>query len=706
MTGAVNRAVALVVALAGAVSEPAFAQPLRSEAAAHAVASWIVLDAPPGSEEQAVRVLAAALPGWSADARGNLVRRLGSGRPRRVVACALDQSAYVVSQITDEGYLRLRTTGTGTGHPLWHQFHEAQRVRILTAGGVVPGITAVANGHFAAQHRGDTTVVNADQLWVDVGASSRAEAERLGIALLDPVFADRPAWTFQGYAAGPAAGARAGCAAVATAAQGRVTSGETIFVISAGRTFGWLGLVSVLIRVGPVDAVMLLDNGRAAAPPADLPAAGRGGRGGRGGGGRGGRGGPPPNVVQAARVDSVRVVAPAVRWPGTLVETIGGDDADSLLQNALRGGAVELGGASWVALPLDTALRRSPRADAYDALERQFTTLADLPGVPGHEWRVREAIRAALPEWARRIAVVDSAGNLIVSAGPERDSVAFIAHMDEVGFEVAGVLADGRAALATRGGAVVTAWEGRPAYAHFDPGADGRAPESLRGVFVPRDTASRKSPGALTAWFGLDSATLVGRGVRPGTAVLGYKRAQRLGGARVNARSSDDRTGSTALLTAVRRVDPAALPHKAVFVWSVREEGGLNGARAFGAVHGASLKRVYAVDTFVSSDTPLESPHFAFAPLGKGAVLRGLDNSTLGLRSERNRVVRVARANAIPLQIGTTYGGTDASAVSGFGPPGLGLSWPGRYSHSPAEVLDLRDVDALARLIAALAREP
>ena len=37
------------------------------------------------------------------------------------------------------------------------------------------------------------------------------------------------------------------------------------------------------------------------------------------------------------------------------------------------------------------------------------------------------------------------------------------------------------------------------------------------------------------------------------------------------------------------------------------------------------------------------------------------------------------------------------------GAPNQGLTWPGRYSHSPGEVLDLRDLDMLSRLIVAVA---
>jgi putative aminopeptidase FrvX len=345
------------------------------------------------------------------------------------------------------------------------------------------------------------------------------------------------------------------------------------------------------------------------------------------------------------------------------------------------------------------------RRDAYDAIEKQFFTLADLPGVPGHEWRVRDAVRAALPAWARNSATVDTAGNLIVSAGPDRDSVVFMAHMDEVAFEVERILPDGQVTLGRRGGVVIHAWEGQPAYLHFDPDASGRAAESLRGVFVPRDSARVKSPANLTAWFGLDSAQLVARGVKPGLGVTAYKRAARLAGTRVTARGSDDRTGSTALLIAAQSIDPARLTRKVILAWSVREEGGLNGARAFASSHGSALSRVYAVDTFVSSDTPLESPHFAYAPLGAGLVLRGLDDGAMAPVAERDRILRLARANNIPVQIGTTHGSTDGTAITLFGAPFAGLSWPGRYSHSPAEVLDLRDVQALSRLIAALAME-
>ena len=668
-----SRTILAGLLLSGAVSASAQQSPRADDRVADAIARWIALPASPGAEELADPQLSGVLVGWTRDANGNMIRRSGQGTPRRVVVCALDVSAYVVSQVTDDGYLRLHRTGAAPAWPLWDQALEAQHVRIHTARGAVPGVVAIANGHFARQHRADTTVVTVDQLWVDVGASSRAEVERAGISLLDPVIVDRPAWSYEGLAAGPAAGARAGCAAIATAAQGTVSSGETIFVLSAQHIFNWTGLSGALARIGKVDETIVVGETR------------------------GGRGGAP----------QTRSIMPRTRFAGSLVESISAVDARSLLAQVAAAAAVQLpADQNWIAPLAAPTIARTPRADSFEAAERQVMALLDLPGVPGHEWRVREAIRAALPAWARDRASVDTAGNLIVAAGPERDSVLFIAHTDEVSFEVDRILADGSVSLIRKGGVVPSAWEGQLALLHFDRDASGNAAESLRGVFVPRDTTRTKTPRANTAWFGLDSAALAARGVRSGSAVLGYKHAERLIGTRVTGRASDDRTGSTALLMAVRSLDPSKLGHRAVFVWSTGEEGGLLGARAFGAAHGISLTRVYAIDTFVSSDTPLESPTFAFAPLGKGAVLRGLDDGSVAPRSERDRVIRVARAAGIPLQLGTTQGSTDGSAIGAFGPPNLGLSWPGRYSHTPGEVLDLRDLDALTRLIAALAAAP
>jgi putative aminopeptidase len=177
----------------------------------------------------------------------------------------------------------------------------------------------------------------------------------------------------------------------------------------------------------------------------------------------------------------------------------------------------------------------------------------------------------------------------------------------------------------------------------------------------------------------------------------------RLAGTRATGRSFDDRVGSAAQLLAVRHLDRTKLRHAVIFIWSVREEVGLEGAAAAAAQLGLSVARVHAIDTFVSADSPLELPNFAVAPIGAGAVARAVDNSSVTPPALVDSLVRVARARGVALQLGTTNGGNDGSVFAPWGVPDVALGWPLRYSHSPAEVVDLRDVASLASLIQAVA---
>jgi putative aminopeptidase FrvX len=69
------------------------------------------------------------------------------------------------------------------------------------------------------------------------------------------------------------------------------------------------------------------------------------------------------------------------------------------------------------------------------------------------------------------------------------------------------------------------------------------------------------------------------------------------------------------------------------------------------------------------------------------------------------KLVSLAHAQGIPAQYGVTGGGNDGSAFLRYGSTDVALGWPLRYSHSPGEVVDTRDVDALARIVTAVARQ-
>jgi hypothetical protein len=86
-------------------------------------------------------------------------------------------------------------------------------------------------------------------------------------------------------------------------------------------------------------------------------------------------------------------------------------------------------------------------------------------------------------------------------------------------------------------------------------------------------------------------------------------------------------------------------------------------------------------------------------------LLRALDNSSVTPPALVDTAVSLARRLRIPLQVGTTNGGNDGSVFTQYGVPDIPIGWPLRYSHSPAETLDLRDMVSLADMIRAIAQE-
>ena len=676
---------------------------LAQDSAPEKLASWVALDAPTGHEHLATGPIRAELDGWELDRAGNLTITIGAGSPHRVVACALDSFAYAVSQVTEDGYLRLHRIGSGSRHPLWDQAHQGQQLRILTRNGPLVGVTAIANGHFAAQHRNEVEIIKPDDLWLDVGASTEAEVAEMGIELLDPVVRQIPAWSYADEVAGPRAGARIGCAAVVAAAEARINGvdGSTSYVLSTQQVYGWSGAGAALRFQAPVDDLVLVGPGESELRNEQIS----------------GISSRFDAVLESAGVTNITLLAPEVQDPGALMERIELSDAQELLTALVQLINPAATIPRWLAAPQPQAVLNSDvsRWGRYRDVNRlieiegQLDQLAEKSAVPGHEGPIRHLVYNAMPAWARELSQVDDMGNLWVEMGPPGEATVFVAHMDEVGWEIESIDSDGIVNLTRLGGVVTTAWEGQAALLQLDPNTDieslAEAPQ-LRGVFLTRDQPDTRQPGPIKAWFGMNSEQLMEAGVRSGMGITGYKEGHRMGFYRYASRSLDDRVGTTSLLRAIQKIDPAELQHRVIFAWTVREEGGLRGAAELARRFGMQSRRVYSIDTFVSSDTPLESPHFANTPLGEGPVLRSVENGGLVIPFELERNKNIAIRANIDVQIGLTQGTTDGTAFTFFGAPNAGLSWPGRYSHSPAEIADLRDIADLVDLILAMAKAP
>jgi len=701
---------------------------VASAAADDRLAALIQTQGVSGFESDVQQAVAGMLPAWATpkvDEVGNLVLTIGQGQPHLLIAATIDEDGYLVSGITDDGFLRLTRVSTGASYRLFDQFVYGQPVVIRTTGVTapvgkgpaawkvsthVPGIVATASSHLQRGRDTSTAIKGLDDLWVDVGASSRADVEKLGIRLLDTVaLRERVQRLAGGRTAGVAAQARGGALALVNLLAGlkqapAVTGTLTIAWVAQG-LFGDRGLARLGQTTDP-DRVILLSRGAPGRDTADAKGAlGRLG------------GGPVVPEADAALLDRARQAGlaiqtvPALRgtnawrratvqtlaiptlFAQTPVETVQDDDLSAV--TALL--------AEMAGLPKGTAVSGSlagrpheNRPDVFAHLDALIATY----GVSGHETAVREAVASRLPRWARP--EVDAKGNLTVSFGQGGQQVLFVAHTDELGYEIVSIQDDGTATVRKRGGFFDSLLEAHPVLVHT---ARGQVP----AIVAPRPNylrAAETQPKAeeVLLDFGTTSRQQTeALGIVKGDTATVRKEFMRLAGSRGSARAIDDRAGCAALLAALEKIDPAKVTNRVTFAWVVEEETGLAGSGALAErLHPAYA---FAVDTFVSSDSPVDPQRIAHIPLGTGAVLRAVDNSSITPPETVARIRALAGARQVPTTVGVTSGGNDGSQFSKYGSIVVPISWPGRYSHSPVELIDGRDLEALINLIVVLVNE-
>lgn len=679
------------------------------------IEAFLRVPAVAGREEPAREFVRRRLPGLpvETDRAGNVVLSLGSGSPRMLVVCPLAEHGFAVTGIQPDGYLRLLPASGDPVGALWEQAHEGNVVMVGGSRGLVPGAVTLRSVHLqqGPADPGDTKPFRIDDAYVDVGAESAEEVAELGIRLLDPVtLIRRPVRLPGGLIAGPAARAKGACVAAIEAARTLAAhpgKGKVVFAWTANDLLNGAGLTYLVRQRGPFDEAVSLaprfgwsfteDEGPR---PAPLPAPGSGLLG----------NGQLPAGLKTREAASVPLTLEGVSRLGGLglpalftdspVEAVSGKEAAELADALVAFGGGRFGNRpAPPALPPPPAL--APPLAGHEETASLVGSLIAIPAVSGAEVPLREEIRKRLPAWAKP--EVDAKGNLLVTFGQGEEHSLFVAHMDEVGFRVAEVQSDGRLKLEIRGGLLPYVWEAQAAQVHGERGP-------VPAVFEPREdwrTADRRSlpSGPPTVFLGVSSAREAeALGVRVGSTVTMPKEMFRLGRHRGVGRAFDDRNGCSALLLALQRIDPAKLRRRVTFAWVVEEETGLVGSRAI-AERMTGLTRVHPVDTFVSSDTPRESRQFAYAPLGKGAVLRTMDNASLLPRELIDRYLALAGRAGIPVQYGFTGGASDGIAFLPNGVEMIPFSWPGRASHSPVEVADFRDVEALIRLVVAAATE-
>lgn len=347
-----------------------------------------------------------------------------------------------------------------------------------------------------------------------------------------------------------------------------------------------------------------------------------------------------------------------------------------------------------------------------ESLRETLSALMLVPGLSGHEDRIRRAIAerlTALGIGSRS----DRLGNLIATleGDPAAPSVMLFAHMDQLGFVVRKIEADGLIRIERVGGVPERALASQAFLICVGEGRD--LPAVLGNKSHHATTPEEKYrviPYAEQCLdTGLGSAEAVAAaGVKIGTPVVYMPRVLALAGERLAGTSVDDRAACAVMLAlAAQLKDMAGLP-TIHLVFTVQEEFNLRGALP--AAQTLQPDIAIQLDLILATDTPAMASRGEVA-LGGGPAIslysfhgRGTLNGVIPHPAMVRLFETVAEAAKLPLQRSVHIGAlTDLSYVQlvGEGVASIDLGFPIRYSHSSLEVCDLDDLEALVRLLAA-----
>ena len=715
---------------------------------------FVEIPAVSGYEQQLAKAIAGKLKAFSPkiDAQANVTITVGKGSPHRMIVAAIDEPGFVVSGLTPEGYAtvqRLPQTGT---LPLFNELYAAQPVKIGTPrDSWIDGSVGGLSIHLLPQRQHPPLASDLDNMFVDAGATTAAEARAAGMDFLSPVAIDRRLFEMS-YAKWTAAaiGDRFGAVALMEVLRSLDTAkltGTVTFAFVAQQWIGARGLQRIIYQTNPDEIIYVGRRMRAAAVPGqrevvsvfkESPGSGVLIASEKPDGDLSGFASELKQLASAHNINvktdysapllprggymfqpklSERTVhlAVATAWPSTPAETVQGNDVAavaSLLELYLGGSTheVELKQARFLPEPPVPA-----RPQSAPPVESVLKNLIETYAASEHEANMRASVTQLLPAWAKP--VTDDGGNLVLHIGSSSphpsQSLVVVAHMDEIGYEVRSILPDGRLELKDEGGGVLAYFLGHPALVHSSNGMHPGVLELPEDWEKPDFQWPRGRNQVFHMDVGASSAAQVAElGIKQGDFVTIPKRYRKLLGTKASARALDDRVGCAALVAATWALgenlkSPEFANRDITFIWSTREELGLEGAAAAAknmATQGRPPNYVFAIDTFVSADSPLESKRFGDAILGKGFVVRAIDNSNIVPRKLADKVVSIARSNNIAAQYGVTGGGNDGATFLIYGTTDVALGWPLRYSHSAGEVIDVRDVDALAKIITAISR--
>jgi putative aminopeptidase FrvX len=325
--------------------------------------------------------------------------------------------------------------------------------------------------------------------------------------------------------------------------------------------------------------------------------------------------------------------------------------------------------------------------------------LCNACGIAGREDEVRDLLRAELASHVDQI-WTDALGNLIMRKGNGPLRIMLDAHMDEVGFLVGEITAQGFLKLKKVGSLDDRVLPGRVVWV-----TNKRIPAVIgTKAFHLTDAEERGKVlpfSEMVVDLGCTSKEEVeALGIELGDPVYFAAAAEHWGEGILKAKAIDDRVGCYIAAEILKQPVPEGVTLLVSF--SVQEEIGLRGAKV--AAYNLQPHVGIALESTVAADVAGVSPNETVTFMGQGPAITLYDAAGIPSLKVQQGLVQVAEQQGIKYQFRRNVGGGNdggAIALQGGGAPVCAISIPTRYFHTNAALCNLDDVQAAIDLVAA-----
>ncbi|MBQ9552200.1 MAG: M20/M25/M40 family metallo-hydrolase [Clostridia bacterium] len=321
--------------------------------------------------------------------------------------------------------------------------------------------------------------------------------------------------------------------------------------------------------------------------------------------------------------------------------------------------------------------------------------LTDCDGTSGDETNAAAVAKAELEKYMP--CEIDRMGSVVGSTGAVGQPILLDAHLDQIGLIVTAIDETGFLKITACGGADALVLAAAEVTVHGKENLPGIIVSTPPHLIKEDERKKARKITELSVDLGLTKEEAEQK-VAVGDRITLNAPLKKMLNERVCGASLDDRCGVASLLLCLERLGDLVkeLPLRVVF--SANEETGGSGAKV--AAYSAGASEAIAVDvSFAKAPGVKETVR---AKLGKGTMIGFAPTLDHAMSKE---LQRLAEEGNIPYQFevmsGRTGTNADDIATAGHGAKMALLSIPLRNMHTAAEVIDLRDVEATADLMAA-----